>query len=138
MAVYQDLAQQYRKKIENGELQQGNRLPIEKELAEPHDVSIATVSRFVKVLKTEGLIYTAHNGTFVGPRPEDPRLQRPEAERVNCANRPRCNNFMELKHKVNLQELLPKVGWIYRGSPQGRVYFCHQCAPKVLEREKEL
>jgi DNA-binding GntR family transcriptional regulator len=77
MALYRELAQLYRAKISSGELPRGHRLPVEQELAEQHGVSTATVSRFVKVLKAEGLVYTTHVGTYVGPRPQDPRLWAP-------------------------------------------------------------
>lgn len=137
VAVFERLAQEYREAIKNGELKPGYRFPIQPDLADQHGVAISTVHRFMVLLKREGLIYATHDGTFVGPRPEDSRLQVPEFERVTCGNGPRCNNFIELKRSVKLADVLHRTGWIYRGSTQGRVYFCHQCAPKILAREKE-
>lgn len=134
MTLAFDLAAQYRKKIDSGELTPGERLPIETELADLHGVSIATVSRFVKLLKSEGLLYTTHAGTFVGPRPRDDRQQGPSL--FHCSNKPWCNNFIELpKGPVNLGVLLSQVGWIWRGSQSGRLYYCHQCATSVLDHE---
>lgn len=135
MAFYFDLAAQYRKKIESGELISGERLPIEGELAEQHGVSIATISRCVQLLKSDGLLYTTHAGTFVGKRPPDPRL-RGHLPLIHCVNQPWCNNMAEMKTtQVNIGALLVQAGWIWRGSTQGRIYYCHQCAPGVLERE---
>ncbi len=138
MAVYRNLADHYRKRIVSGELAQGYRLPIESELADRHGVSIATISRFVKILKSEGLVYTTHVGTFVGERPADPRAGSGGPTLIRCGNTPRCNNTLELRTKINLLQFLSRVGWIRRGSRLGSLYFCHVCAPVVVEHEQSL
>lgn len=137
MVGHYDLAAHYRKKIESRDLIAGDRLPIEGELAELHGVSRATISRFVQLLKSEGLLYTTHAGTFVGPRPPDPRTQKEQGPRlIHCANRLFCNNYIELRTPKDLYSVLKQVNWISRGSLQGRAHFCHECAPAVLDREK--
>jgi DNA-binding GntR family transcriptional regulator len=136
VAVYMDLAELYRKKIRSGELANGDRLPTETELSEEHGVSVSTVSRFVKVLKAEGLIHTGWSGTFVGPRPADPRVGATHNRTIHCASKPRCNNFLEVRQGVNLASIITQVKWVYRGSSSGLLYFCHQCAPDILAAEK--
>lgn len=137
VALFYDLAAEYRGRIESGELRNGDRLPVEQELAAAHGVSIATVSRFVQLLKSEGLLYTTHAGTFVGRRPEDPRLQQEEGPEVlRCNNQPWCNNLLEVRSRQALADLFRQVGWIWRGSPQGRVFYCHACTPDILIREE--
>lgn len=72
-AVYVELADQYRRRIQSGELAPGTRLPTQSEMAAEHGVALATVHRFMRVLKLEGSIHTTHDGTYAGPRPADPR-----------------------------------------------------------------
>lgn len=72
-AVFLRLADHYRRQIQSGELAPGARLPTQAELAAEHGVALATVHRFMRVLKLEGTIHTTHDGTFAGPRPADPR-----------------------------------------------------------------
>ncbi|MEV0097358.1 GntR family transcriptional regulator [Streptomyces sp. NPDC050738] len=67
---YADVADHYRKAIENGELATGDALPTVPEIREQFDVSAKTVSRALKLLKDEGLAASAGaNGTVVTARP---------------------------------------------------------------------
>lgn len=137
MAVYRDLADHYRKKIKSGELADGDQLPTEADLSIEHNVSESTVHRFLKLLKTEELIYTTHRGTFVGPRPLDPRVEAARNQTIHCASKPMCGNTIEFYHQAQLSVVLSQVGWIWRGSQAGRLYYCHCCAPYILKNEKE-
>lgn len=73
MAVFEDVARYYQGLVESGELKQGDRLPTNDGMAEFHETSLATVSKAMKLLKRNGVVYTTHMGTFVGKRPKDPR-----------------------------------------------------------------
>jgi hypothetical protein len=64
--------------------------------------------------------------------------KRPSGARtIHCANRDTCNNILEVRKAVRVPSALTAAGWIYRGSQQGLLYFCHCCAPVVLKKEKE-
>ncbi len=54
--------------IEEGNLQEDDRLPSERELCETYDVSRSTVRQAIQELEKEGYIYRLHGkGTFVSP-----------------------------------------------------------------------
>jgi len=64
--LYREIADELRRKIDSGELEQGSRLPTEKELIALHRASRNTVRGAIKELTTGGLVYTLHGkGTFV-------------------------------------------------------------------------
>jgi hypothetical protein len=73
MSLYGELADRFRRQINSGELAPGYRFPVQPDLAEELGVSLGTVHRLMRVLKLEGVIYTTHDGTYVGPRPPGPR-----------------------------------------------------------------
>ena len=60
------LAALIREQIRSGELPPGSRLPSINALAAEHDIATATVTKALRILKDEGLIFgeTGH-GTFV-------------------------------------------------------------------------
>lgn len=138
MAIYEQIMQRFQDDIRSGKLVQGDRLPTQPEIAEEYDVAVFTVQRAVNVMKRDGLVYTTHAGTYIGPRPkrESPE-ETPEVVRCNTGT---CHNILELRiagtrQMASVASLLPRTGWIYRDSQLGRVYFCHVCAPGVVERE---
>lgn len=135
MAAYAEIADRYRQAIKKGELVRGDRFPIQPEIAEEHGVSIATVHRIMGVLKQEGLVYTTHSGTYVGPRPERP--EEPEGPQVARCHSHSCRNTLELPKRMSIFDVLRLTGWIYRGTQLGRVYYCHVCAPGVKARDEE-
>jgi DNA-binding transcriptional MocR family regulator len=137
MSVVHDLATVYRRKISSHELNPGDRLPIEGEMAELHGVSRSTISRLVQLLKSDGLVHTTYAGTFVGPRPVDPRTLKPTGPvTVACNEKPWCNNTLEFPAGSERTALIA-ARWLYRGSVNGRLYYCHQHAPEVLARERK-
>lgn len=73
VAIYKDIVQHYRQLVDSGELKPGDRLPTNEELTELHETSWGPVSKAMKLLKQDGVVYTTHAGTFVGKRPRDPR-----------------------------------------------------------------
>ncbi len=67
--LYLQIANIIRKKIENGELKEGDELAPEYELAEVLEVSIGTLKKALSLLVKEGLIYRRPKlGTFVGKK----------------------------------------------------------------------
>ena len=67
---YAEIAQEFRLKIESGELCPGEKLPTFAQMRSEHGVSQATLERVFGVLEQEGLVArSAHRGTFVtGPQ----------------------------------------------------------------------
>jgi GntR family transcriptional regulator len=67
--LYRQIADKLRRRIESGELKEGDRLPIEDQLMEDHQASRSTVRAALKELATRGLVDTQHGkGTFVSKR----------------------------------------------------------------------
>jgi GntR family transcriptional regulator len=69
---YMRVAADIRRSILDGEdgYQEGAKLPGQRELAESHGVSIATLGRAIDQLQVEGYITTSRRGTFVANAPE--------------------------------------------------------------------
>jgi DNA-binding FadR family transcriptional regulator len=83
------IAAELRRRIQQGEIEAGGRLPGHRELAAAFDVSVGSVREAISMLISEGLIETrAGLGTFVGngtPVPagrHGPALSRKEAEEL--------------------------------------------------------
>jgi DNA-binding GntR family transcriptional regulator len=74
--VYKLVAQQIRRRIDNGELRPGHAIPSEAEIVAEHQVARITARLAIKHLRDEGLIYTIQGkGSFVGPE-NVPRVSR--------------------------------------------------------------
>jgi DNA-binding GntR family transcriptional regulator len=68
--LYARIAASLRGQIEAGELQPGDRIPSENQLADIHSTTRPTVSRAIQMLRSEGLVESAaKSGTFVRRRP---------------------------------------------------------------------
>lgn len=67
--TYVRIAGYYRERILSGELEPGEKLPSNKELASSWGVAVATLQRALGQLSVEGLIRTSPRGTFIA---EDP------------------------------------------------------------------
>jgi len=68
LTIYQEL----QKKLQNGSLDPGDKLPTETELAKQYGVSRPTVTRALNALKDEGLIYRiTGSGSYVSNRTEN-------------------------------------------------------------------
>jgi DNA-binding GntR family transcriptional regulator len=64
--MYVQVADHIAARIEAGELEQGRRLPPERDLAKEYGVAYNTVRRAMDVLRERGLIVTMHGrGTYV-------------------------------------------------------------------------
>jgi GntR family transcriptional regulator len=67
--LYRQIADQLRRRIESGELEQGTQVPTEDQLMASYHASRNTVRGALKELTTRGLVYTLHGkGTFVSER----------------------------------------------------------------------
>lgn len=67
--VYVQVADWIRARIAQGELQPGDKLPAERDLAAEVGVAYMTVRRAMKLLRDQGIIVTVvGRGTFVAPR----------------------------------------------------------------------
>lgn len=67
---YMQVAERIRRRILDGNLKEGEKLPPQRELAKTEGVSIATLGRALDQLQVEGYITTSRKGTFVANAPE--------------------------------------------------------------------
>lgn len=67
---YMQVAERIRRRILDGELKEGEKLPPVRELAAAEGVAIATLGRSLDHLQVEGYITTSRKGTFVANAPE--------------------------------------------------------------------
>lgn len=67
---YMQVAERIRRRILDGKLEEGEKLPSQRDLAEAEGVSIATLGRAIDHLQVEGYITTSRKGTFVANAPE--------------------------------------------------------------------
>ncbi|MFI9582245.1 GntR family transcriptional regulator [Streptomyces sp. NPDC052236] len=66
---YMQLAVRIRRRILDGELTEGSRLPHQRDLAHAEGVAVATLGRALDQLQVEGYIRTSQRGTFVANAP---------------------------------------------------------------------
>ncbi|MFE5367983.1 GntR family transcriptional regulator [Streptomyces mirabilis] len=67
---YMQVAERIRRRILDGELEEGAKLPNQRDLAQQEGVAIATLGRALDQLQVEGYITTSRKGTFVANAPE--------------------------------------------------------------------
>src|SRR5690606_41174332 len=67
---YMRVAERIRRRILDGHLAEGEKLPPVRELAKQEGVSVATLGRSLDHLQVEGYITTSRRGTFVANAPE--------------------------------------------------------------------
>ena len=67
---YMQVAERIRRRILDGELSEGEKLPPVRELAKQEGVSVATLGRSLDQLQVEGYITTSRRGTFVANAPQ--------------------------------------------------------------------
>ncbi|MDT3397830.1 GntR family transcriptional regulator, partial [Streptomyces sp. B1866] len=66
---YMQIAERIRRRILDGELEEGAKLPPVRELAKQEGVAVATLGRSLDHLQVEGYIVTSRRGTFVANAP---------------------------------------------------------------------
>ncbi|WP_097968732.1 GntR family transcriptional regulator [Streptomyces sp. or20] len=74
MAGYAEIAEDYRSKIQRGELSPGDRMPTLREVMEAWDVSMATASRAYKELQAQGLTTASSGAGTVVARAGSPTI----------------------------------------------------------------
>jgi GntR family transcriptional regulator len=67
---YMQVAERIRRRILDGRLEEGAKLPNQRELAQQEGVAVATLGRALDHLQVEGYITTSRRGTFVANAPE--------------------------------------------------------------------
>ncbi len=102
--------------IEEGNLQEDDRLPSERELCETYDVSRSTVRQAIQELEKEGYIYRLHGkGTFVSPErfkqdllefysftEEMKKIGKTPSSKVLDFRITKCNEKLARKMKLNI------------------------------------
>ncbi|MFC4147140.1 TetR/AcrR family transcriptional regulator C-terminal domain-containing protein [Micromonospora mangrovi] len=80
---YRRIAAQIRRRIELGELRPGDRVPSARQLTREHGIAIATATRVLALLRTEGWVLTRPGaGTVVAPGPAAPPRSRRGGDRA--------------------------------------------------------
>ena len=104
--------------IEEGKLQEDDRLPSERELCETYDVSRSTVRQAIQELEKEGYIYRLHGkGTFVSPEKfkqdllefysfteEMKRIGKTPSSKVLDFEIAKCNEKLARKMNLNVRD----------------------------------
>ncbi len=104
--------------IEEGNLQEDDKLPSERELCEKYDVSRSTVRQAIQELEKEGYIYRVHGkGTFVSPErfkqdllefysftEEMKKLGKTPSSRVLDFKVAKCDEKLARKMKLNVKD----------------------------------
>jgi GntR family transcriptional regulator len=81
-AAYEQIADDLRRQVKDGQIQVGTRLPSQRELAERYEVATGTLRAALDVLADEGLISRGSTrGTFVLKMPGDADAS-PEYQRI--------------------------------------------------------
>jgi GntR family transcriptional regulator len=133
--LYQQIAEELRKQIEDGSLAPGSQLPTEGELHKKHNASRNTIRDAVKRLSSQGLIETKPGrGTFVTTRP-DPFVtvltapdERSEGEGAKYLSKVHAENRMAsaTDPKVEVQAAPKVVAARLRVEPGTQVISRHQ------------
>ncbi|MEU6702524.1 GntR family transcriptional regulator [Streptomyces wuyuanensis] len=79
---YMQVAERIRRRILDGHMQEGARLPAQRDLAKAEGVAVATLGRALDHLQVEGYITTSRRGTFVANAPSVAPSARDRITRV--------------------------------------------------------
>ena len=75
--IYQQIVEQIRLMVANGELKKGDQLPTVRQLAADLRVNFNTVARAYRILDETGMISTQHGrGTYIWETPTDEQAQK--------------------------------------------------------------
>jgi GntR family transcriptional regulator len=112
LKIYRDL----RRRIEEGELAPGDRLPPQRDLSGQFNVTLMTLRQAIQLLESEGLVWTRQGlGTYVSPKrvSYDMRTLRSLAQEMSAQGRPLTTRVLSRRnveakpHAAELLELDP-------------------------------
>ncbi|MER6731376.1 winged helix-turn-helix domain-containing protein [Streptomyces puniciscabiei] len=121
----QEIADTLRERIRSGELQPGERLPTQAELAGEFGVERGAVRQALRVLQQDGLLADVTKGS--PPRVAEPRLTRGEPQPTMVALAPRLTEAFAAPHVridavcLTAQSLIPALGEPLRLVHEGRL-----------------
>ncbi|AKJ12322.1 GntR family transcriptional regulator [Streptomyces incarnatus] len=121
----QEIADALRERIRSGELQPGERLPTQAELAGEFGVERGAVRQALRVLQQDGLLADVTKGS--PPRVAEPRLTRGEPQPTMVALAPRLTEAFAAPHVridavcLTAQSLIPALGEPLRLVHEGRL-----------------
>jgi DNA-binding GntR family transcriptional regulator len=97
--LYIQVADEIRRRIDDGEIPPGHAVPSEHEIETAYQVSRITATKALRRLRAQGLVYLVPGrGTFVGPE---------DAPRVAKASKPYERIAAELAERIRAGELRP-------------------------------
>ncbi|TQK98122.1 GntR family transcriptional regulator [Streptomyces puniciscabiei] len=121
----QEIAETLRERIRSGELQPGERLPTQAELAGEFGVERGAVRQALRMLQADGLLADVSKGS--PPRVAEPRLTRGEPQPTMVALAPRLTEAFAAPHVridavcLTAQSLIPALGEPLRLVHEGRL-----------------
>jgi DNA-binding transcriptional regulator YhcF (GntR family) len=122
----QEIADALRERIRTGELQPGERLPTQAELAGEFGVERGAVRQALRVLQEDGLLADVSKGS--PPRVAEPQTQRGEPQPTMVALAPRLTEAFSAPHVridavcLTAQSLIPALGEPLRLVHEGRLH----------------
>ncbi|MGW2648558.1 winged helix-turn-helix domain-containing protein [Streptomyces sp. NPDC001393] len=122
----QEIADTLRERIRTGELQPGERLPTQAELAGEFGVERGAVRQALRVLQEDGLLADVSKGS--PPRVAEPRTARGEPQPTMVALAPRLTEAFSAPHVridavcLTAQSLIPALGEPLRLIHEGRLH----------------
>ncbi|MER6073563.1 winged helix-turn-helix domain-containing protein [Streptomyces sp. NPDC001852] len=122
----QEIADTLRGRIRSGELQPGERLPTQAELAGEFGVERGAVRQALRVLQEDGLLADVSKGS--PPRVAEPRTTRGEPQPTMVALAPRLTEAFSAPHVridavcLTAQSLIPALGEPLRLVHEGRLH----------------
>lgn len=99
---YSDIAAHFRQRIQEGDLSPGASMPSMREVSEEWDVTITTVNRAFRMLKTEGLTYSKPGVGTVVSAARQQVTGAGRLRRLARTGRPYANGETSIKHTAQI------------------------------------
>ncbi|TMR09311.1 GntR family transcriptional regulator [Nonomuraea turkmeniaca] len=99
MPIYQQVADEIRRRIDSGAIPPGHAVPSEQQIEDEFEVSRITATKALRLLREEGIVYLVPGrGTFVGPE---------DAPRVSQTTKPYERIAADIAQRIKAGELRP-------------------------------
>ena len=104
--LYQQLADNIREKIVNGQYRISSKIASEREMSQAYNINRLTVRKAIQVLIDEGyLISIQGKGTFVAKYPKDKKVALGSSEQLSLSAQMRQSGFNSTREVIKLQKI---------------------------------